>query len=118
MTNIVTRQELETLLRRWQVGELTPRQVFDWANDRFATDHWDPEDQITNEVLAQLDTLDMNLTTAEDIPHFLRLLALPHDQIDLAVALQQTYSKSIDIRARQSALANDSLYAPFCRPAL
>lgn len=115
MTNIITRSEIENLLRCWQSGELTHQQVFDWANDRFATSLWDTEDEIANEVLAELDTLNINLTTTEDIPYLLQLLTIPSGQIETVLTQQKAYSKSVNIKARQVALANDSFYAPFCK---
>jgi len=115
MPSIVTRHEVESILRRWQAGELTHQQVFVWANDRFASEQWGSEDEITNEVLAELDTLNMNLTTVDDIPHLLQVLALPNSQVESAIALQQAYASTIDIQARRVALATDTFYAPFCR---
>lgn len=115
MMNIITRFEIENLLRRWQSGELTHQQIYDWANDRFATSKWDAEDEIVNEVLAELDNLNMNLTTPKDIPHLLHLLTISPGQIEKLVAQQEAYLESIDIEARKAALARDLFYAPFCK---
>ncbi len=115
MSETVHKAEVQNVLALWQAGTLTGQQVYDWANDRFATERFEAEDEVTNEVLAELDTLDMNLTTTEDIPYLMQLLAIPIDRMDLVVSLQAKHAKSIDIKARQKALSADPLYTPFCK---
>jgi hypothetical protein len=115
MPCIALRSEIESILRRWQSGELTHVEVFDWANNRFCTSQWDPEDEIVNEVLSELDTLNINLTTADDISHLLGLLKIPSGELEIARSHQVAYSKTIDLQSRRAALVNDPFYAPFCK---
>ncbi len=107
---IVTASAVESKLRQWQSGELTAAEVHAWAEDTFGVDQWEPESDAVNEVLAQLDTLDMNLVTSEDIP--ILLAALRSDNFESI--LTEHFSK-VDIELRKSRLAAVPLYAPFCR---
>lgn len=73
------------------------------------------EDEIVNQVLLELDSMCMNLTTAEDVPHLMQVLAIPRGQIGTAKALQRDYARSIPIQAWRLALAQDPLYGPYCK---
>ena len=115
MTKLITRQEIRKVLLRWQAGEVTHRFVFDWANDRYAGKQWNTEDEIVDQVLLELYSLNLNLTTAEDVPHLLQLLTLPRGQIGTVMALHREYTRSIPIQARRLALAKDPLYGPYCK---
>ncbi len=115
MTKIVTRQEIRELLARWQKGDLSHQSVYDWANERYDNNRWDPEDEIVDYVLRELYSLHMNLMTSEDIPHFLKLLAIPRGQIGTATALNRDYGRTINLNSRRLALAKDPLYGPFCK---
>jgi hypothetical protein len=115
MPKLLTRHDLREVLLRWQAGDVDPRFVFDWATERYAGKGWDTEDEIVDQVLLELYSLDMNLTTAEDVPHLLKLLAIPRGQIGTAKALQRDYARSVPIQARRVALAKDPLYGPHCK---
>jgi len=115
MAKIITRQEIRELLQRWQTGDIGHKFVYDWANERYSSSRWDTEDEIVDQVLTELYALDMNLITAEDIPHLLNLLNIPQGQIGTAMALNRDYSRSIDLKSRRLMLANDSLYGPHCK---
>jgi hypothetical protein len=115
MVKITTRQEVRKLLQRWQTGDIDHKFVYDWANERYANTHWDTEDEMVDQVLAELFTLDVNLITSEDIPHLLNLLTIPQGQIGTATALNRDYARSIDLKSRRIMLANDPLYGPHCK---
>lgn len=70
----ITREQLDHLLSDWCAGRMTATTVHDWAVNRYAVSDFTPEDAIVNEVLARLDMLDANLTTADDVPALRRLL--------------------------------------------
>jgi len=111
MPQVVTRQELVVLLNSWLVGKLNAQSVYDWANERYSTEHWRAEDDIVNEVLAELDILDINLITIDDIPVFLEVLALPHDQLDEATCRLKAHASSFDLGARKQQCRKDPFYA-------
>jgi hypothetical protein len=73
---ILTRNELRQVLLDWQAGNLQSRDVHDWATDRHAVSTYEPEDEIVHVVLGELDMLDLNLTTTDDVPVFLQILDL------------------------------------------
>ena len=64
---------------------------------------------------ARLDTLDMSLLTADDAPALAAVLDTPVGQADDALAALERYEASIDVKARRRSLADDPLYAPYCR---
>lgn len=115
MAKLLSRQDLRDLLLRWQSGDVTHRFVLDWAAERYAGKGWDTEDEIVDHVLLELYSLDMNLTTAEDVPHLLEVLAVPRGQIGTAKALQRDHARTISLQARRAALAKDPLYGPHCK---
>ncbi|WLT30419.1 hypothetical protein [Geothrix sp. PMB-07] len=111
MPDLVTRQEIVELLNSWQAGKLNAQSVYDWANERYSTEHWNVEDEIVNEVLSELDILDINLITTDDIPVFLKVLALPPAQIDSAIAILKAHSLTFSIEARKQQCRKDPFYA-------
>ena len=113
-TRCVTRDELRVALLAWQAGELTAAQLRDWAENLYAVDDVDVEDEIANEVLANLDILDINLTTVDDVPVFLKMLSLPVDRVDEAAELLQEHGESIDIAERMRRYRDDPFYGRFC----
>jgi len=106
----VTANLVESKLRQWQSGELTAAEVHNWAEDTFATDQWEPESDAVNEVLAKLDTLDMDLVTAEDVPVLLSAL-----RSNAFEAILAEHFARVDIELRRVRLAGVPPYAPFCR---
>jgi hypothetical protein len=114
MSKSVGRSEVRSVLADWQAGLRTSTEVHAWAETRFAVDDWECEDDIANEVLAQLDMLDMNLLTADDIPVLLSIFDLPAGEADRANEILSSYFAGVDLHKRKKALANDPLYARFC----
>ena len=114
MTTTITRGEVRAVLQAWQRDELTARKVHDWAEDRYAASAFEPEDEVVNEVLAKLDTLDMNLTTTADVPALLTALEQPPAEMQDTIAALERYFDSVNIAARIIQCAADPLYAPFC----
>jgi hypothetical protein len=111
---IVTRGDIVEILEAWQAGTIGPRDVHEWAEERYASSKFEAEDEVANEVLSNLDSLDINLTTVEDAPIFLRVLRLPHDASDAALALLREHSSSVDISERRRRYAADPFYGRFC----
>jgi len=115
MSKLITRHAIREVLLHWQAGEVASRFVLDWANERYGGKAWDTEDEIVDQVLLELYSLDMNLTTVEDVPHLLHVLTIPRGRIGSVMALHRDYARSIDIQARRLALAKDPLYGPYCK---
>jgi len=106
---IVTAIEVQSILNKWAACELNETQVHDWAEARFCTSNYDTESEAVNEVLARLDTMDMNLTTTEDVPVLIEALF----SIDFVSILSQ-YDKNTDIEERKKKLKHIPLYSRFC----
>jgi len=110
MEQVVTRKELIELLNSWQVGKLNAQFVYDWANERYSTEHWEAEDDIVKEVLSELDILDINLITTDDIPVFLEVLALPPNQVDEATGRLKAHASTFNLEARKQQCRKDPFY--------
>ena len=108
---VVTAASVESRLRDWQAGRITAAQMHEWAENTYAVSFWEPESDAVNEVLAQLDTLDMNLVTPDDIP--VLIAALRSDDFEGLIA---DHFATVDFRTRRTQLAGVSPYAPFCTP--
>jgi hypothetical protein len=114
MSATVTRGELRALLEDWRSGKRTSEEVHDWAEARYAVDAWDCEDDVTNEVLAALDVLDMNLLTRDDVPVLQAMLQLLPGQAARAAELLDGHFQEVNLDDRKKSLASEATYAPFC----
>ena len=114
MSAMITRDELRTLLADWQSGKRTSGEVHDWAGARYAVAAWECEDDVTNEVLAALDVLDMNLLTRYDAPVLQAMLQLLPGQAARAAELLDAHSQEVNLDERKKSLASEATYAPFC----
>jgi hypothetical protein len=115
MNHMVTRAELIALLKEWQAGRISATEVHEWAEARyvpgdFEVDDDDDSGSAATEVLAQLDLLDINLITAEDIPHYLELLHSPKGAFGEALRRFKAQQAVIDFHARRHALAATEPY--------
>lgn len=105
----ITASDIQSILHRWAIDELNESQVHEWAEARFCSDNFETESAAVNEVLARLDTMDMNLTTKDDIPALLKALLSSEFE-----SILSQHDKSIDIEERKIRLKNVSLYSRFC----
>jgi len=102
---VVTRAGLRDVLTRWQAGRLTHQQVYDWANERSGLSDWDPEDEVTAQILTHLDVLDANLTTTEDIPTFLAMLDAQTEADAMQILAE--HSKTFNLEERVAKWKDD-----------
>lgn len=112
----VDRQTLEGLLEDWQKGRLSPRDVHERAEQIWeAHDDWprSPGEPgaILAEVVSNLDVLNHQLITKEDIPAFLEFLRTPPGQEAEAWDKWRRYWDAIDFEERERQFG-DSLYGP------
>ena len=94
---------------------MTTGEVHAWAEARYAVQSFETEDEIVNEVLAALDLLDINLTTTDDIPTFLRVLEFSVANKEQAFEMLAEYAESIDLESRKARCSMDPFYARFAR---
>jgi len=122
MKMIISRKDLKEKLLQLQEGRITALELNDWAggnylNDEIDYEDWDEagEDSVTNEVLAALDMMDMNLMTPEDVPAYLDFLETPPAAFEEGYKKLQQYLNRIDIKKRAAALVTDPFYERFCQ---
>jgi hypothetical protein len=109
----VTREELRNVLLDWQAGGLEPREVLEWAEERYELEQL--KDDTLIEILTCLDSLHVNLTTVEDVPVFLQMLSLPIETKGEAQAMLEAHSGSINLEERKTRYRDHPLYGPFCK---
>ncbi len=118
---MVTRTDIADVLRRWQAGEVSAREVFDWAQERYWPGEVDFDDWEANEssgakeVLGALDQLPVNLVLPEDVPLYLAFLATPLGQFARGYEQFRAAIDGIDYTSRRQALCGDKLYGRFCK---
>lgn len=100
----ITREDIKNILMSWQKGDISAHEIHQWASDNYPNDDveyndWEgnEEESVSNEVLAALDMMDMNLTTTKDIPAFLEFLATPIGEITEGLKKLGKYHNSINI---------------------
>lgn len=117
--NIIEREVLRNLLRRWQAGELTDLQVREEAEafweqlsevPRFSKD--DPR-SINFEVLLNLNMLYQQLIIPEDIPALLGFLDTPVGKEREGWQALHDYWASVDFKQRLQVLRSHPYYSKF-----
>ena len=105
----ITASDIEHVLGQWASCKLSESQVHAWAEDRFCTSTYEAESEVVNEVLSRLDTMNMDLTMAEDIP---ALIAALHSTDFISILAE--HDARINIEERKLKLRQIPLYARFC----
>ena len=121
MTKIVSREDVIAMLIKWQQRDVDAKHIHTWAEniymvDGYSYDDWEDgeSNSVTNEALAALDMLNMNLMTEEDIPAYIEFLKSPAGCFKEAYIQLQKHLDSIDYNGRKKELAEIEVYAPFC----
>src|SRR5438477_6141447 len=115
-TRILKRDEVAQVLRDWHAGRTSTEDILRWADALYPSDNvdyedWEGDDSVTNEVLAALDMLDMNLALREDAPIYLDFLSTPAGQFQAGYARYKQALDRIDYTSRRTSLRNVALYA-------
>jgi hypothetical protein len=117
-TRILKRDELAQKLKDWQGGRISSEELLRWADALYPSDDvdyedWEGDDSVTNEVLAALDMLDMNLALPEDAPIYLQFLATPVGEFQNGYRRYKQALDRIDYDNRRTSLRDIPPYAPF-----
>ena len=117
-SRIIKRDELARVLTDWQTGRMSSADVLSWADALYPSDDvdyedWEGDDSVTNEILAALDMLDMNLALPEDAPIYLEFLSTPVGQFQGGHAEFQRRLGEIDHDSRRESLRHVFPYSPF-----
>lgn len=115
--HIITREEAARKLSDWADGRVSTEDIFRWADALYPSDDVDyadwerDEDSVTNEVLAALDMLDMNLVLPEDVPIYLEFLSTPQGQFKIGYERFRQRLDQIDYASRSERLRDVPPYA-------
>ncbi len=113
----ISRDEVRALLERWSKNEATAPQVHEEAEALLEAADWpehpkgDPR-SIPIEVLSQLEILNHQLITPEDIPAMRSFLATPVGGEAEGWESWKRYWSGLDMGKREKALKGDPYYAP------
>jgi hypothetical protein len=114
----VSREDIASVLVKWGRGEMSDKEVMDWAGywigQGFPCDDWEEDNSVCLELIYQLDSLDMNLMLPEDIPIHLEFLGTPPGEFDRGHERWRFAMAGIDFKTRARQLRNNPLYRPFC----
>ena len=111
MTTTIRRADVREVLGQWLRRELCHARVHEWATARYAVAAFECDDEVTNQVLAALDKLDVNVTTEVDIPYLLEAL----DAVSGDEASSILMSMPYDREGRRQRFSNDPVYGRFLR---
>jgi hypothetical protein len=106
----LARLSLQRLLDRWEVGEITERQVHEQAEAWWDAQEWpilpetDPR-SIQLEVLSVLDSLNVQWVTKEDIPAIRHFLRTPVGGESVGWKTWRRYWDGVDFEKRKTELA-------------
>jgi len=110
----ITRDDVKEVLHKWANGSIATHEVHAWASERHAskvftlTDKEEEEKSITNEVLALLDCLVLNLVSSDDVPALIKLLETPQGQYKDGIFAWEDYLHSLDLEKRKEEIKKDS----------
>ena len=117
---MIKRSDIIKVLKSWRDDEITEKEVWDWANERYFPgetefDDWESDNSAANEVLCELDSLDMNLVLKEDIPLHIEFLETAVGEFEAGYQKWRSRIESIDIKQRCKKLKGHEIYGPFCK---
>ncbi len=117
----INREPLRELLKRWASGELDARQIHEHAEqlwDSLEQHQFPREDRrsIAAEVLSQLDILNHQLITPEDIPAMMQFLDTPRgSELDGWKRWQRHWAE-LDMDERIESLKDNHYYSAYPVP--
>ncbi len=111
----IYRKLLLDLVTQWEAGTLTEVQVHEKAEELWEQEDWphyaeDNPHSIAIEILSQLEILNHQLITREDIPAIVNFLRTPKDQEKDGWKAWRRYWESMDMEARKRALKDNPYY--------
>jgi len=109
------REVLRDLLRRWASGQLSEQEVHEEAESLWESEEWAEVDEsddrsIPIEVLSQLDVMNHQLLTTEDIPALGEFLNTPPGEAVEGWRRWRRYWAGVDMPARRRELAENVFY--------
>ncbi|MDF7802188.1 hypothetical protein P4C99_22140 [Pontiellaceae bacterium B1224] len=117
----VSRNDLIEILIKWENNQLSEKEIVDWADqyfpDEIEFEDWEGNDDqsVSNEIMASLDSLGMNLIIKDDIPIYLEFLKTPLGEFEQGYSIWRDKLSKIDIGNRMKLLRGNPVYADFCK---
>ena len=120
----ITRQILQQKLQAWAAGILAAADVHKWVMDLQLDgpcefEDWetyaDAQFSVSKEVMAELEMLDINFITVNDIPTFTEFLDTKAGDFEAAYILFIERLQAIDPAERMKMLKSTEPYARHCR---
>jgi len=113
--NEISRKLLLDLVAQWELGVLTEVQVHEKAEELWEQEDWphcaeDNPHSIAIEVLSQLEILNHQLITREDIPAIVDFLRTPKGREESGWKTWRRYWENMDLEARKQILKNNPYY--------
>ena len=112
----IERNRIKTLLNQWADGIIDERQVHEqaeeWLEQLSELPSYADEDprSIFQEVLVQLDVLNHQLITTDDVPAILTFLNTPPGKELIGWALWRKYWEDLDLEHRKQELKSNPYY--------
>jgi hypothetical protein len=119
----ISRQTLKQKLVAWASGIIAATELHKWVTDLQLDgppefEDWESKDSgqfsVSKEVLAELEMLDINFVTVDDIPTFIEFLDTPVSGFEDAYITFIGRLQSIDTAKRMKALKHTEPYARHC----
>ena len=112
----LSRSSLRALLQRWAANEITAVDVHERAEALWESQTWPPyshddDRSIAVEVLSQLDIIDHQLITVDDVPAIVRFLDTPPGRALEGWVQWVKYWEGVDMKRRMLDLAANPFYA-------
>ena len=109
---MISREEVEQVLRAWRAGEKEPLEVWRWAEE--AKQRGSAADDLVRDLVDCLAVLPFDMIIEEDAEVMLDALANPLDETDLSVNLLWNHLDGIPTDGRRYELSDHPFYGQFC----
>jgi len=109
---LLSREQVEAVLRAWQQEEKDPLAVWQWA--QAAREQNAPADELVRDLLDCLSTLPFDFIVVDDAEVMLDALANPVEETDLSINLLWNHLDGISTDSRRETLRHDPFYGQFC----
>ncbi len=112
----ISRKTLLNLILQWESGRLTEIEVHQKAEELWKQENWpdyadDNPRSIAIEVLLQLETLNHQLITKDDLPAIVGFLNTPKGAETSGWSTWRNYWESLDLESRKATLKDHPYYS-------
>jgi len=109
---VISREEVEQLLKDWQTGKTDELSVWQWGEAAKAAGEM--ADDLVRDLVDTLAALPFDMITVEDVQVMLDALGNPANETDLSVNLLWNHLDGINADGRRYELTDHPFYGQFC----